>query len=40
MAALYADVPEIVIPQVIDELSTKNVLTMEFVGGIKPREDL
>ncbi len=38
MAALYADVPEIVIPQVIDELSTKNVLTMEFVGGIKPRE--
>jgi predicted unusual protein kinase regulating ubiquinone biosynthesis (AarF/ABC1/UbiB family) len=38
MAELYAEVPEIVIPQVIDELSTRNVLTMEFVGGIKPRE--
>ncbi len=38
MAELYADVPEIVIPQVIDELSTSNVLTMEFVGGIRPRD--
>jgi predicted unusual protein kinase regulating ubiquinone biosynthesis (AarF/ABC1/UbiB family) len=38
MAGLYADVPEIVVPRVIDELSTTNVLTMEFVGGIRPRE--
>lgn len=38
MAELYAGVPEIIIPRVVDELSTKNVLTMEFVGGIKPRE--
>jgi predicted unusual protein kinase regulating ubiquinone biosynthesis (AarF/ABC1/UbiB family) len=37
MAELYSDVPEIIIPKVIDELSTSNVLTMEFVGGIPPR---
>ena len=38
MAELYADVPEIIIPQVVNELSTSNVLTMEFVGGIRPRD--
>jgi len=38
MAALYGEVPEIIIPKVIDELSTSNVLTMEFVGGIPPRQ--
>ena len=38
MADLYAKVPEIIVPRVVDELSTKNVLTMEFVGGIRPRD--
>jgi len=35
-AELYADVPEIVIPAVVDELSTDRVLTMEYVGGLTP----
>ena len=38
MARLYADVPELVIPTVIDELSTDHILTMEYVGGISPDE--
>ena len=38
MAELWADTPEIVIPKVIPEASTKNVLTMEFVGGMPPDE--
>lgn len=38
MAELWADTPEIVIPKVIPEASTKNVLTMEFVGGLPPDE--
>jgi len=38
MAALHAEVPEIVIPQVVDEATTRNVLTMEFVDGISPSE--
>jgi predicted unusual protein kinase regulating ubiquinone biosynthesis (AarF/ABC1/UbiB family) len=38
MAELHADVPEIVIPAVVDEATTRNVLTMEFVGGITPTE--
>lgn len=38
MAELWADTPEIVIPRVIPEASTKNVLTMEFVGGLSPDE--
>ena len=38
MAELWADTPEIVIPKVISEASTKNVLTMEFVGGLPPDE--
>jgi len=35
-AELYSDVPEVVIPGVIDELSTDRILTMEYVGGIGP----
>lgn len=38
MAELWADTPEIVIPKVIPEASRKNVLTMEFVGGLTPDE--
>ena len=38
MSELHADVPEIVIPTVIEELSSKNVLTMRFVDGIPPSE--
>lgn len=38
MAELWADEPNIVIPRVIPEASTKNVLTMEFVGGLSPDE--
>ena len=37
-ADLYADVPELVIPSVIDELSSERVLTMEYVRGIRPDE--
>ena len=37
-AALYEDVSDVVIPTVIDELSTDRVLTMEYVGGIGPDE--
>jgi predicted unusual protein kinase regulating ubiquinone biosynthesis (AarF/ABC1/UbiB family) len=40
IADLWADAPEIVIPEVIGERTTKNVLTMEFVDGIAPREAL
>jgi len=36
MIDLHADVPEIVIPKVVDEATTRNVLTMEFVEGIPP----
>lgn len=36
MAALHADVPEIVIPGVVDERSCRRVLTMELVDGISP----
>jgi predicted unusual protein kinase regulating ubiquinone biosynthesis (AarF/ABC1/UbiB family) len=38
MTELHAEIPEIVIPRVIDEATTRNVLTMEFVGGIPPSE--
>jgi len=34
MAELHADVPEIVIPRVVEEASARNVLTMEYVGGL------
>jgi predicted unusual protein kinase regulating ubiquinone biosynthesis (AarF/ABC1/UbiB family) len=38
MIELHAGVPEIVIPRVVSEATTRNVLTMEFVGGIPPVE--
>ena len=38
MAELHADVPEIVIPGVVDEASARRVLTMEFVAGNPPAE--
>jgi len=38
MAELHADVPEIVIPTVIEKATTRNVLTMEYVGGITPTD--
>ncbi len=38
LAALHREVPEIVIPGVVDELTTRNVLTMELVDGIAPRD--
>jgi predicted unusual protein kinase regulating ubiquinone biosynthesis (AarF/ABC1/UbiB family) len=38
MAELHADVPEIIIPRVVVEATTRNVLTMEFVGGIAPTD--
>jgi predicted unusual protein kinase regulating ubiquinone biosynthesis (AarF/ABC1/UbiB family) len=38
MIALHADVPEIVIPTVVREATTRNVLTMELVPGISPDE--
>jgi predicted unusual protein kinase regulating ubiquinone biosynthesis (AarF/ABC1/UbiB family) len=38
MTALNADVPDIVIPRVVDEATARNVLTMEFVEGIPPTE--
>ena len=38
MVALHKDYPEIVIPQVIDEASRKNVLTMELIEGIAPSQ--
>ena len=34
MTELHADVPEIVIPRVIDEATARTVLTMEYVDGI------
>jgi predicted unusual protein kinase regulating ubiquinone biosynthesis (AarF/ABC1/UbiB family) len=36
MAALHSEVPDIVIPEVVAEATTKNVLTMEFTEGIAP----
>ncbi|MCW8985681.1 MAG: AarF/ABC1/UbiB kinase family protein [Thermoanaerobaculales bacterium] len=38
MAEFHAEVPEIIIPAVVEEATTRNVLTMEFVGGISPTE--
>ena len=38
MTALHAEVPEIVIPRVVDEATARNVLTMEFVEGIPPAQ--
>jgi len=36
MTELHRDVPEIVIPRVVDEATARNVLTMEYVEGIAP----
>jgi len=38
MAELHDDVPEIIIPAVVAEATTRNVLTMEFVGGVNPTD--
>jgi predicted unusual protein kinase regulating ubiquinone biosynthesis (AarF/ABC1/UbiB family) len=38
MAELHGDVPEIIIPRVVDEATTRNILTMEFIAGIPPDE--
>ena len=38
MAELHSEVPEIVIPGVVDEATSRNVLTMDFVEGIPPSE--
>jgi predicted unusual protein kinase regulating ubiquinone biosynthesis (AarF/ABC1/UbiB family) len=38
MADLHADVPEVIIPRVVEEASTERVLTMDYVGGIPPEE--
>jgi len=38
MIALHANVPEIVIPPVVHEATTKNILTMELTAGISPQE--
>ena len=38
MAALHADIPEIIVPDVVHEATTRRVLTMEFVDGIPPGE--
>ena len=38
MALLHRDIPEIVIPGVIVEASTRKVLTMEYVRGLTPEE--
>ena len=38
LTALHANVPEIVIPRVVEEATTDRVLTMEFVEGLSPDE--
>ncbi len=38
MAELHGDVPEIIVPRVVDEATTRNVLTMEYVAGIPADE--
>jgi len=38
MAALQADYPEILVPDVVREATSRRVLTMEFLGGIPPAE--
>ena len=38
LSELHADVPEIVIPRVIEEATTNRVLTMEFVEAIPPQQ--
>jgi len=36
MAELYADMPEILVPEIVGEASTRRVLTMEALEGIPP----
>jgi predicted unusual protein kinase regulating ubiquinone biosynthesis (AarF/ABC1/UbiB family) len=36
LTALYADMPEILIPRVVEDATTDRVLTMEFVEGVSP----
>ena len=38
LAELHADVPQVIIPAVVEEASTARVLTMEYVDGISPEE--
>jgi predicted unusual protein kinase regulating ubiquinone biosynthesis (AarF/ABC1/UbiB family) len=38
MAELHEGVPEIVIPRVVEEATTRNVLTLEYVGGRSPED--
>ena len=38
MAVLHAELPEIIVPDVVREATTRRVLTMEFVDGISPGE--
>lgn len=38
MASMHADLPEIIVPEVVPEASTQRVLTMEFLDGIPPAE--
>jgi predicted unusual protein kinase regulating ubiquinone biosynthesis (AarF/ABC1/UbiB family) len=38
MTELHRDVPEVLIPKVVDEATTKRVLTMEYLAGIPPDE--
>jgi len=37
-AMMHADIPEIIVPDVVQEATTRRVLTMEFVDGIPPDE--
>jgi hypothetical protein len=37
-AAMHADIPKIIVPEVVAEATTQRVLTMEFVGGIPSSE--
>ncbi len=38
MASMHADLPEIIVPEVVSEASTRRILTMGFVDGIPPGE--
>jgi predicted unusual protein kinase regulating ubiquinone biosynthesis (AarF/ABC1/UbiB family) len=38
MAAMHADFPQIIVPDVVEEATTRRVLTMGFVDGIPPAE--
>ena len=38
MAEFHRGVPDIVIPQVVDEATARTVLTLEYVGGLSPSE--